>query len=117
VKHRPANVAARADRLVRTISPIPKYVLLLTMVLPTSLALPSSVRGQSKNDDLANKSLKDLMNIDVTSVSKKAHPLSRASAAIFVVTQADIEQSGATNIPDLLRMVPGLDVAQIDARF
>ena len=59
-------------------------------------------------------SLEDLMNIEVTSVSKKEQKLSQVAAAIFVITQEDIRRSGATNIPDLLRMVPGLDVAQIN---
>ena len=55
------------------------------------------------------------MNTEVTSVSKKEQKLSQMAAAIFVITQEDIRRSGATNIPDLLRMVPGLDVAQINA--
>jgi iron complex outermembrane receptor protein len=59
--------------------------------------------------------IEDLMNIEVTSVSRKEQKLSEVAAAIFVITQEDIRDSGATNIPDLLRMVPGLDVAQIDA--
>lgn len=65
--------------------------------------------------DLSSVSLEDLMNIEVTSVSKKAEKISQAAAAIFVITQEDIRRSGATNIPDLLRMVPGLDVSQINA--
>ena len=60
-------------------------------------------------------SLEDLLNIKVTSVSKKEQKLSRAAAAVFVITPEDIQRSGATNIPDLLRMVPGLDVAQINS--
>jgi iron complex outermembrane receptor protein len=71
--------------------------------------------AQQKNEDLTNKSLEDLMNMDVTSVSKKEQKLSRTAAAVFVITQEDIRQSGATNIPDVLRMVPGMDVAQINA--
>ena len=54
------------------------------------------------------------MNVEVTSASKKEQKLSRVAAAIFVITQEDIRRSGATNIPDLLRMVPGLDVGQIN---
>jgi iron complex outermembrane receptor protein len=68
-----------------------------------------------KPDDLANASLEDLMKVEVTSVSKKEQTLSRTAAAVFVITQEDIERSGATNIPDLLRIVPGLNVAQINA--
>jgi len=54
------------------------------------------------------------MNVEVTSASKKEQKLSRVAAAIFVITQEDIQRSGATNIPDLLRMVPGLDIGQIN---
>ena len=55
------------------------------------------------------------MNESVTSVSKREQKLSQAAAALFVINQEDIRRSGALNIPDLLRMVPGLDVAQINA--
>lgn len=55
------------------------------------------------------------MNVQVTSVSKKEQKLSGAGAAIFVITQEDIRRSGATNIPDLLRLAPGVDVARVDA--
>ncbi len=78
----------------------------------TLFALPA--RSQQKPTDLADSSLEDLMNVQVTSVSKKEQKISQVAAAIFVITQEDIRRSGATNIPDLLRMVPGLDVAQIN---
>jgi iron complex outermembrane receptor protein len=65
--------------------------------------------------DLSQDSLEELMNIPVTSVSKKEQKLSKAGAAIFVITQEDIRRSGATNIPDLLRLAPGVDVARVDA--
>ncbi len=55
------------------------------------------------------------MNLEVTSVSKKEQKLSHAGAAIFVIMQEDIRRSGATNIPDLLRLAPGVDVARVDA--
>src|SRR6266852_9980619 len=71
--------------------------------------------SQEKPRDLAEKSIEDLMKVEVTSVSKKEQKLSSVAAAIFVISQEDIRRSGATNIPDLLRMVPGLDVAQINA--
>jgi iron complex outermembrane recepter protein len=65
--------------------------------------------------DLTQSSLEDLMNMQVTSVSKKEQKLSKTGAAVHVITQEDIRRSGATNIPDLLRTVPGVDVARIDA--
>jgi iron complex outermembrane recepter protein len=74
--------------------------------------------GQAQSQapiDLRQASLEDLMDITVTSVSKKEEKLSKTAAAAFVITQEDIRRSGATNIPDLLRMAPGVDVEQIDA--
>jgi iron complex outermembrane receptor protein len=65
--------------------------------------------------DLSSLSIEALMDLRVTSVSRKSEPLSRAAAAIYVLTQEDIRRSGATSIPELLRTVPGLDVAQMDA--
>lgn len=59
-------------------------------------------------------SLEQLMNVEVTSVSKHAEKLSEAPAAIYVITQEDLRRSGATTIADALRMVPGMDVAQIN---
>jgi iron complex outermembrane receptor protein len=63
--------------------------------------------------DLTTLQIEDLMNVDVTSAAKKEQKISRVPAAIFVITQEDIARSGATNVADLLRMVPGLEVAQI----
>ena len=79
------------------------------------VALACPAWPQGKPVDLTDRSLEDLMNIEVTSVSKKEQKLSQVAAAVFVITQEDIRHSGATKIPDLLRMVPGLDVAQINA--
>ena len=83
----------------------------VALVLTVFTQIPSA--GQTARD-LTAISLEDLMNIRVTSVSKKEEKLSRTAAAIFVITQEDIRRSGATRIPDLLRMVPGMDVGQIN---
>jgi iron complex outermembrane receptor protein len=84
-------------------------------VLAAALVGSSSLAQQPKDNDLSQASLEDLMNIQVTSVSKKEQKLSKTGAAIFVITQEDIRRSGATNIPDLLRLAPGVDVARVDA--
>src|SRR6202451_2866359 len=73
-----------------------------------------AAQAQNALPDLTALKLEDLMNVDVTSASKKAQKVSQVPAAIFVITAEDIRRSGATNIPDLLRMVPGLEVAQIN---
>lgn len=59
--------------------------------------------------------LEALMKIEVTSVSKRPEKLSDAAAAIYVITQEDIRRSGATSIPEALRMAPGLEVARQDS--
>jgi iron complex outermembrane recepter protein len=71
-------------------------------------------QGTGSGVDLTAMNIEDLMNVKVTSVSKKEQKLSRTAAAIFVITPEDIRRSGATSIPDVLRMVPGMDVAQIN---
>lgn len=60
-------------------------------------------------------SLEELMSIEVTSVSKKAEPLSEAAAAVFVITKDDIRRSGYQTIADVLRVVPGIEVGQLDS--
>jgi iron complex outermembrane receptor protein len=65
--------------------------------------------------DLTGISLEDLMNLQVTSASKKGQSLSKVASSIYVIDSEDIRRSSANNIPDLLRMAPGVDVAQINA--
>jgi len=75
----------------------------------------STVAQNSRNvPDVTAMSMEDLMNLQVTSVSKHTQKVADAAAAIFVITQEDIRRSGATSIPEALRLVPGLEVARID---
>jgi iron complex outermembrane receptor protein len=75
----------------------------------------STVAQNSRNvPDVTAMSMEDLMNLQVTSVSKRTQKVADAAAAIFVITQEDIRRSGATSIPEALRLVPGLEVARID---
>ncbi len=65
-------------------------------------------------DELLDMSLEELLDVEITSVSKRSQSLSTAPAAVFVISQQDMRRSGAQTIPDALRMVPGMNVAQID---
>jgi iron complex outermembrane receptor protein len=95
---------------------ITAFVARVGLSLVLSLLGPIPGRSQVFTPrDLTDLSLEDLMNVNVTSVSKREQKLSTAGAAIYVINQQDIRQSGATNIPDLLRLVPGVHVAQINA--
>src|SRR6266851_6475134 len=70
---------------------------------------------QQTAEDLRKLSVASLMNMEVTSASKKAENLSDAPAAIFVVTGDDIRRGGFSSVPDALRVVPGLDVSKQSA--
>jgi len=65
---------------------------------------------------LADYSLEQLMNVsvEVSSAARKPQKLEDTAAAIHVITRQDIRRSGMTSLPELLRMVPGMQVARID---
>jgi len=66
-------------------------------------------------DALEGLTLEQLVNVQVISVSKSETDAFTSPAAISVITQDDIRRNGFTSIPDALRMVPGMEVAQINA--
>jgi len=65
--------------------------------------------------DLTELTLEELMDIEIISVSKKEERLFEAAAAVYVITQEDLRRSGVRSIPAVLRLVPGMQVARIDA--
>jgi len=90
--------------------------LLLAGLLGVALAAaPALGAPADQGADFTEFSLEDLLNIEIVSVSKRPVAASDAAAAVFVITAEDIRRSGATAIPDLLRMVPGIQVGRIDA--
>ena len=80
--------------------------------------------GSKPGNDILNLDIEQLaktpvvvpsMDIPVTSVTKEQSTVGRSAAAVFVITNEMIRRSGATCIPEALRMAPGLDVAQINS--
>ena len=69
--------------------------------------------GGDQQNPLKSMSLEQLGNIEVTTVSKEPEVIWKTPAAIYVITQDDIRRSGATSIPEALRLVPGVEVARI----
>ncbi|MGA1875995.1 MAG: TonB-dependent receptor plug domain-containing protein, partial [bacterium] len=65
--------------------------------------------------DFTSLSLEELKQVMIISVLKKPEKLTEATSAISVITQEDIRRSGATSIPELLRRVPGFQVAQMSS--
>ena len=75
----------------------------------------TATAASPSTDPVADLSLEELVNVKVTSVSKKEESLNDAAAAIFVLSNDDIRRSGATTVADALRLVPGVQVAAIDS--
>ena len=87
----------------------------------SSLIAPVSLKADSDleiaEDGLLDLSLEELISLDVpdvTSVSKRKQRLMDSPAAVFVITNEDIQRSGVTSIPEALRMVPGMQVARLN---
>ena len=66
-------------------------------------------------DELRGMSIDELAELEVTSVSRQAEPLSGAAAAIFVITSEDIRRYGVRSLPEALRLAPSLQVMRLDA--
>jgi iron complex outermembrane receptor protein len=64
---------------------------------------------------LKDLSIEELSNIEITSVSKRDEKLSDAPTSVFVITSEDIRRSGATSLPEALRLAPNLQVARVSS--
>ena len=90
-----------------------RRAILLAVLLSGNLA--SLCCAQAPPEKLSSMSIQDLLNVEVTSVSKTQQKISDTAAAVYVITQEEIRSSGATNILTYCGMVPGMDVAQINS--
>lgn len=70
--------------------------------------------SQAEEPDLSSMSLKELMDVDVVTASRRAEPLSQVAGAVRVIDEEDIKRSGATSLPEILKLVPGVHVARVD---
>ncbi len=114
-------IFARQTSLINTVRPGRSVLGMLALAAAAGLAgschgaeVPH-VETPRTSKDLTNLSLEELLNINVTSVSKRPEHLVSAPAAVYVLTNEDIRRSGATSIPEALRAVPGLNVARSDS--
>lgn len=85
-----------------------KYVLSFALLS----AVCTSAVAQEDVNDYFDMSLEELAEVKVTSVSKRSEKASQVAAAVHVITEEDIRRSSARSIPELLRQVPGLQVAR-----
>ncbi len=94
----------------------PGICLLLCGILAVTAASEEAEPGVKSFSELKQMSLEELTSYKVTSVSKREELLSEAASAIQVITSEDIRRSGATSIPEALRLASNLQVAQVDSR-
>src|SRR5690606_20613385 len=73
----------------------------------------ADVRAADMN--IMDLSLEDLGNLQITSVARRPQSTLEAPAAIYIITAEDIRRSGATSLPEILRLAPNLQVARIDS--
>lgn len=91
--------------------PLQRY---LGLALVTGLLTATHAGAQEPQLPEWLRSLDELMQIEVTSAAKRDQKLADTAAAVFVLTKDDIRRSGFRTVPELLRLVPGVQVAQID---
>ena len=96
----------RFRRLLRKACPIISIAVLTILCPGGALA--------AVTEQLATLSLEELVNVTITSVSGRDERLGDAAASVYVITADDIRRSGATTLPEALRLAPNLQVARID---
>lgn len=80
-----------------------------------AVTLPLGARAQTSASDYFDLPLEQLLSAEIVTASRRPETVSEAPAAVFVLTRDDILRSGVTSIPEALRLVPGVHVAQVNA--
>lgn len=97
----------------------PAAIIIIALCIGAFYTLPCKAESNSAADnpaiDFTAYNLEELMNYEVTSAAKQPERFFETDAALFVITQEDIRRSGATAVPELFRMVPGMQVGRIDS--
>jgi iron complex outermembrane receptor protein len=87
----------------------------LGILLATAPAVSACGEPEPEIEQLAGLDIEELMQIKVTLPARRPQTLGQSAAAVQVITNEDIRRSGAITLPETLRLVPGLDVAQINS--
>lgn len=105
----------QSSRPLQTLS----IILALSVFTLTVGAQTNETSSSSTNpiEELKKLSVEELMQQPVTTVERRTSTIGDSPTAVTVITQEDIHRSGATTIPELLRRVPGMDVAQINGNI
>src|SRR5437870_3292295 len=100
----------------RTVAPATSILLTLGLICFAEPGFAQQPDSSASAEGLTKLSIEQLMNLEVTSVSRRRERLAQAASAIQVITQQDIRRSGASSLPEALRLVTNLQVAQVNSR-
>src|SRR5437879_7296822 len=100
----------------RTVAAATPILLTLGLICFAEPGLAQQPDSSASAAALKKLSIEQLMNLEVTSVSRRPERLAQAASAIQVITQQDIRRSGASSLPEALRLATNLQVAQVNSR-
>ncbi|MFC1763362.1 TonB-dependent receptor plug domain-containing protein [Planctomycetota bacterium] len=91
-----------------------KLMSMMIILVLFSMGTPVFAEQQDllETEELLDMSLEELMDMEVVSSGRRSQPISHAASSIYVITAEDIHAAGITRLADILRFVPGVDVAQ-----
>ena len=81
-------------------------------------SVPATALAQGRQGtplELLGMSLKELMSLEITTAGRREQPVEEVAAAVHVITQDDIRRSGIRTLPELFRLVPGVQVARVNS--
>jgi iron complex outermembrane receptor protein len=102
----------RAEHAARVRPAAVSRILAVSVVVLAPAIFAATADASPSIGDLKQLTVEDLMNVEVTSVTRHPEKLIAAASAVQVITQDDIRRSGATSIPEALRLADNLQVAQ-----
>ncbi len=90
---------------------VPAGCFFILMLLSGGISRAQSSTGSR---DFTTYNLEELMEMEITSAAKKPQTFHETASAVYVITREDIRRSGAVNLPEALRMAPGIQVVRSD---
>ncbi|PIS20180.1 MAG: TonB-dependent receptor [Zetaproteobacteria bacterium CG12_big_fil_rev_8_21_14_0_65_55_1124] len=89
-----------------------RHALTFILLIIAAAAAPAMAADHMSVDELLTMKIEDLVNVKVTTLSKREQKYMSTAGAVFVISSDDIRRSGARSIPEALRLAPGLQVSQ-----
>jgi iron complex outermembrane receptor protein len=92
------------------------FALCMVCIIAARRSAAAEPPQQFAHADIAELTLEQLMQIDVTTVSGSAHAWFKSPAAVYVLTAEDIRRAGALSLAEALRLAPGVFVGRVNSQ-